>query len=154
MKVGDEAFYYHSQEGLAVVGIAKRRRASAFPDPTDPSRPIRGGGVRAGAAAAKTPVTLAEIKATPALAGMRMLRQFRLSVTPITPDEWADDPPDGRRRLAFRTPRPHRKTNRKGTVNNGGSGASGGVTHLCAFNDVKDRAVASLEATVSHSYSS
>ena len=32
--------------------------------------------------------TLAEIKATPALAGMTMLRQFRLSVTPITPDEW------------------------------------------------------------------
>jgi predicted RNA-binding protein with PUA-like domain len=34
------------------------------------------------------PVTLAAIKANPALAGMTMLRQFRLSVTPITPDEW------------------------------------------------------------------
>ena len=35
------------------------------------------------------PVTLAEIKATPALAGMTMLRLFRLSVSPITDDEWA-----------------------------------------------------------------
>jgi predicted RNA-binding protein with PUA-like domain len=87
MKVGDEAFYYHSQEGLAVVGIATVVKES-FIDPTDPAgrfvavefAPVR-----------KLPnaVTLAEIKATPALAGMRMLRQFRLSVTPITDDEWA-----------------------------------------------------------------
>jgi predicted RNA-binding protein with PUA-like domain len=87
MKVGDETFYYHSQEGLAIVGIAKVVR-EAFPDPTDasgrfvavelaPVRPL------------PRPVTLAEIKATPALAGMTMLRLFRLSVTPITPDEWA-----------------------------------------------------------------
>ncbi|HEX3367676.1 EVE domain-containing protein [Phenylobacterium sp.] len=87
MKVGDEVFYYHSQEGLAVVGIARVSR-EWFPDPTDPSgrfvavefEPVR---------AFKQPVSLAEIKATPALAGMRMLRQFRLSVTPITSDEWA-----------------------------------------------------------------
>jgi len=86
MKLGDEAFYYHSQEGLAVVGIAKVAR-EWFPDPTDekgrfvavelaPVRPF------------PTPVTLAAIKANPALAGMTMLRLFRLSVTPITPDEW------------------------------------------------------------------
>jgi predicted RNA-binding protein with PUA-like domain len=87
MKVGDLAFYYHSQEGLAVVGIARVSR-EWFPDPTDPSgrfvavefEPVR---------PFKQPVTLAEIKATPALAGMRMLRQFRLSVTPITSEEWA-----------------------------------------------------------------
>ena len=86
MKVGDEVFYYHSQEGLAIVGIARVAKES-FPDPTDktgrfvavelaPVRPL------------PRPVTLAEIKATPALAGMTMLRLFRLSVSPITPQEW------------------------------------------------------------------
>jgi predicted RNA-binding protein with PUA-like domain len=87
MKVGEEVFYYHSQEGLAVVGIAQVARES-FPDPTDASgrfvavelAPVR---------AFPRPVTLAEMKATPALKDLRMLRQFRLSVTPITPDEWA-----------------------------------------------------------------
>ena len=87
MKVGDQVFYYHSQEGLAVVGVAKVVRES-FPDPTDasgrfvavelaPVRPL------------PRPVTLTEMKATPALKDLRMLRQFRLSVTPITPAEWA-----------------------------------------------------------------
>ena len=86
MKLGDQAFYYHSQEGLAVVGIAEVVRES-FVDPTDPAgrfaavefAPVR---------ALPKPVTLAQIKATPALAGMTMLRLFRLSVTPITDDEW------------------------------------------------------------------
>lgn len=86
MKLGDEAFYYHSQEGLEIVGIAKVVR-EAFVDPTDPAgrfvavelAPVR---------ALPKPVTLSDIKATPALAGMTMLRLFRLSVTPITPDEW------------------------------------------------------------------
>ena len=87
MRVGDEALYYHSNTDLAVVGVARVAR-EAFPDPTDPTGrfvavefvPVR---------PLKTPVTLAQIKATPALAGMRMLRQFRLSVTPITPAEWS-----------------------------------------------------------------
>jgi predicted RNA-binding protein with PUA-like domain len=87
MQVGDEVFYYHSQEGLAIVGVAKVAK-EWFPDPTDASgrfvavelAPVR---------PFKRPVTLAEIKATPALAGMTMLRLFRLSVTPITDDEWA-----------------------------------------------------------------
>jgi predicted RNA-binding protein with PUA-like domain len=86
MKLGDEVFYYHSQEGLEVVGIAKVVRES-FLDPSDPAgrfvavelSPVR---------ALPKPVTLAQMKATPALAGMTMLRLFRLSVTPITPDEW------------------------------------------------------------------
>jgi len=87
MKVGDQVLYYHSQEGLAVVGIAQVSR-EAFPDPTDatgrfvavelkPVRPLA------------QPLTLAEMKANPALAGMAMFRQFRLSVTPITLQEWA-----------------------------------------------------------------
>src|SRR5271169_4143640 len=87
MRLGDQVFYYHSQEGLAVVGIAQVAR-EAFADPTDASgrfvavelTPVR---------ALPRPVSLAEIKATPALAGMTMLRLFRLSVSPITPQEWA-----------------------------------------------------------------
>jgi predicted RNA-binding protein with PUA-like domain len=87
MKVGDEVFYYHSQEGLEIVGVAKVVR-EWFPDPSDAAgrfvavelAPVR---------LLPKPVTLAEIKATPALAGMTMLRQFRLSVTPITDAEWA-----------------------------------------------------------------
>ena len=86
MKLGDEAFYYHSQEGLEIVGIAKVVR-EWFPDPSDPTgrfaavefAPVR---------PLPKPVTLATIKATPSLAGMTMLRLFRLSVTPITDDEW------------------------------------------------------------------
>ena len=86
MRVGDQAFYYHSQEGLAVVGVAEVVR-EAFLDPTDPQgrfvavefAPVR---------ALAHPVTLAEMKANPVLAGMAMFRQFRLSVTPITPEEW------------------------------------------------------------------
>ena len=87
MKTGDQVLYYHSQEGLAVVGVAEVSR-EAFPDATDPSgrfvavelRPVR---------ALPQPVGLADMKANPALAGMAMFRQFRLSVAPVTPAEWA-----------------------------------------------------------------
>ena len=87
MKVGDQALYYHSQEGLAVVGIAEVSR-EAFIDPTDPAarfvavefKPVR---------PLARPVSLADMKANPALAGMAMFRQFRLSVAPVTPAEWA-----------------------------------------------------------------
>jgi predicted RNA-binding protein with PUA-like domain len=88
MKLGDEVLYYHSVEGLAVVGIAKVVR-EAFPDATDPTgrfvavelAPVR---------PLKKPVTLAELKANPALADMAMLRQGRLSVSPVTDAEWAE----------------------------------------------------------------
>lgn len=87
MRVGDEAFFYHSVTGLCVAGIARVTR-EAFPDPTDASgryvaveiSPVR---------ALAHPVALADMKANPSLAEMRMFRQFRLSVTPITPDEWS-----------------------------------------------------------------
>jgi predicted RNA-binding protein with PUA-like domain len=87
MKVGDETLFYHSQEGLDVVGVAKVVR-EAFIDPSDPAgrfvavelAPVR---------ALKTPVTLAQMKAEPALANMAMLRLFRLSVSPVTDAEWA-----------------------------------------------------------------
>jgi predicted RNA-binding protein with PUA-like domain len=88
MKVGDQVLYYHSQEGLAAVGIAEVER-TAYPDPTDPTgryvavdlKPVR---------ALKRPVTLAEMKANPALARMEMIRQSRLSVSPVRPEEWAE----------------------------------------------------------------
>ena len=88
MKVGDQVLYYHSQEGLAAVGIAEVERI-AYPDPTDPTgryvavdlKPVR---------ALKRPVTLAEMKANPALARMEMIRQSRLSVSPVRPEEWAE----------------------------------------------------------------
>ena len=87
MKAADEVFFYHSQEGKAVVGIAKVVR-EAFPDASDPSgrfvavelAPVR---------PLKTPVTLADMKANPALAGLRMIREGRLSVSPVSDDEWA-----------------------------------------------------------------
>jgi predicted RNA-binding protein with PUA-like domain len=87
MKAGDPVFYYHSQEGKAVVGIAEVTK-EAFPDATDPAgrfvavelKPVR---------PLKRAVTLAEMKANPALSGMAMLRQSRLSVSPVSPEEWA-----------------------------------------------------------------
>lgn len=87
MKVGDEVLFYHSQEGLAVVGIARVAR-EAFPDQSDPSgrfvavelEPVR---------PLARPVTLAEMKANPALAEMVMVRQSRLSVSPVSTAEWA-----------------------------------------------------------------
>ncbi|MET0272263.1 MAG: EVE domain-containing protein [Phenylobacterium sp.] len=87
MKHGDKVLFYHSQEGKAVVGIARVARAH-FPDKTDPTgkfvavelEPVR---------ALKAPVTLAKMKADPVLADMVMLRQNRLSVSPVTPVEWS-----------------------------------------------------------------
>ena len=87
MKPGDEVLYYHSQEGLEVVGVAKVTR-EAFIDPTDPAgrfvavelAPLR---------PLPRPVSLAQMKSDSALADMAMLRLFRLSVSPVRPAEWA-----------------------------------------------------------------
>jgi predicted RNA-binding protein with PUA-like domain len=87
MKVGDLAFYYHSQVGLEIVGIAKVVR-EAFIDPSDSAGRFVAVEV-APSRALKTPVSLTAMKANPALAGMAMFRQFRLSVSPVTPEEWA-----------------------------------------------------------------
>jgi predicted RNA-binding protein with PUA-like domain len=85
MTPGDEAFFYHSGEERAIVGIMRVARGPA-PDPKDPAwvsvavepvRPLR------------RPVTLKEIKADPRLAGMELLRQSRLSVSPVREEEWA-----------------------------------------------------------------
>lgn len=87
MQEGDEVLFYHSQEGLAVVGIAKVVR-TAFPDETDPAGRFVAVELAPVRALAK-PVTLAAMKAEPALAGMAMLRQSRLSVSPVSAAEWA-----------------------------------------------------------------
>jgi len=84
MKAGDEAFFYHSMSDKAVVGIMRVTRG-AEPDPKAPAwvrvrvEPVR---------PLPRPVTLAEIKAEPRLARMELIRQSRLSVAPVTDEEW------------------------------------------------------------------
>lgn len=87
MKLGEEIFFYHSNEGLAVVGIARIVREH-YIDPTDPKGRFPAVSV-APVRKIAHPVTLAAMKAEPKLEGMAMFRQFRLSVTPIADDEWA-----------------------------------------------------------------
>lgn len=87
MQVGDQVFVYHSGDDKSVVGIAKVTKA-AFPDTTADEE----GWVAVELAAVspfKQPVTLAQIKADVALKGMTFVRQSRLSVSPVTPVEFA-----------------------------------------------------------------
>lgn len=83
MKVGDEAFFYHSMSDKAVVGIMRVTR-EAQPDPKDADWVS----VRVEPVKELAPVTLAEIKAEPRLAKMELIRQSRLSVAPVRDDEW------------------------------------------------------------------
>jgi predicted RNA-binding protein with PUA-like domain len=84
MKRGDEAFFYHSGEDRAVVGIMCIA-GEGKPDGEDgawvkvPVEPVRAIG----------PVTLKDIKAEPRLAAMELIRQSRLSVAPVREEEWA-----------------------------------------------------------------
>ncbi|HAH08976.1 MAG TPA: EVE domain-containing protein [Alphaproteobacteria bacterium] len=87
MAVGDECFFYHSNEGLAVMGIASVVRA-AYPDPSAESGPWVAVDVVAKEALPQ-PVTMAAIKAEPRLAEMVLVKNSRLSVQPVTPGEWA-----------------------------------------------------------------
>ena len=83
MKPGDEAFFYHSGEERAVVGIM-RIAGPGKPDGEDgawvkvPVEPVKAIG----------PVTLKAIKAEPKLTGIELVRQSRLSVSPVRPEEW------------------------------------------------------------------
>jgi predicted RNA-binding protein with PUA-like domain len=86
MKVGDLLLYYHSVDGLEVVGIAKVSK-EYFLDPSDPKGRFVAVEVQPDHRLPK-PVPLSAMKAEPKLAGMAMFRQFRLSVSPVTPDEW------------------------------------------------------------------
>ncbi|AEP08773.1 EVE domain-containing protein [Micavibrio aeruginosavorus] len=86
MKKGDEAFFYHSNEGKEIVGIVTIARES-YPDPTDEKGKFVMVDVKADRAMPK-PVTLADIKNTPALQDMALVKQSRLSVSPVTAAEW------------------------------------------------------------------
>jgi len=86
MKVGEEVFFYHSNIGKEIVGIAKVSEAGLL-DPTDPEgkwatvkiKPVR---------KLDRPITLKEIKADPALADIELIRLSRLSVAELTPKEF------------------------------------------------------------------
>ena len=88
MQVGDQAFFYHSNIGKEVVGVVEIS-AAALPDPTEPE------GTRWVAVKVKplyklpNSVTLAQAKAEPRLSDMALVRQSRLSVSPVTDAEWA-----------------------------------------------------------------
>ena len=86
MKVGDKVFYYHSGGDKAVVGLAKVTKA-AFPDPTADEGSWVAVELEAGKAL-KRPVTLAEIKANKKLSEMKLVKLSRLSVSPVTKEEW------------------------------------------------------------------
>jgi len=87
MKKGDEVFYYHSNEGMEIVGIAKVIK-EYYQDPTTEEeawvvvdlKPVR---------RLKCSVSLAMIKADKRLAEMALVRLGRLSVGPVTDKEWA-----------------------------------------------------------------
>ncbi len=87
MRLGDQGFFYHSNEGLEIVGIVEVIR-EYYPDHTDETGKFGMVDVKA----LKTlprPVSLKEIKATPALAKMALVTSMRLSVQPVTDEEWA-----------------------------------------------------------------
>ena len=86
MAVGDLAFFYHSNIGKEIVGIARISVAGLI-DPTDPDGKWAAVKVKP-AAKLKAPVTLAAIKATEALAPMELLRLSRLSVSAVRALEW------------------------------------------------------------------
>jgi predicted RNA-binding protein with PUA-like domain len=86
MKKGDEVFFYHSNEGLEIVGIAKVSK-EAYQDPTTDEdawvvvdlKPVK---------KLKKPVTLQQVKGEKRLKDMALLRLSRLSVQPVTEAEW------------------------------------------------------------------
>jgi predicted RNA-binding protein with PUA-like domain len=87
MQAGDWALIYHSVSEKAVVGIAKISKAH-YPDPTDATQKWVAVGV-VPEKALKTPVTLNELKAHPQLQNLALIRQSRLSVVPVSADEFA-----------------------------------------------------------------
>ena len=86
MEVGDEAFFYHSREGLEIVGICEVSVAG-IADPTDPEGKWAAVKVKP---KRKLPVyvTLKQIKAEPRLAECELVKLSRLSVAEITAEEW------------------------------------------------------------------
>jgi predicted RNA-binding protein with PUA-like domain len=87
MRVGDHAFFYHSNEGKEIVGIVEIVR-EAYPDPSDEAGRFVMVDV-APVSPVKTPVTLAAMKADPRFAELALIRQSRLSVVPVSDEHWA-----------------------------------------------------------------
>ena len=91
MKVGDRGFFYHSNEGKEIVGILEiTKEAYTDPDPvknedgkfvTVDVKPVEG---------LENSVTLADLKAHPLLSQMQVVKQVRLSVSPVTEEEWKE----------------------------------------------------------------
>ena len=86
MKQGDRAFFYHSNEGKEIVGIAEIIK-EAYPDPTDKTGKFVCVDIKADKPL-KTPVTMAAVKADKRLSEMALVKYSRLSVQPVTPEEW------------------------------------------------------------------
>lgn len=87
MKRGDRGFFYHSNEGKAVVGIVEVIK-EYYPDPTDPSGKFGMVDLKA-VEPLKTPVTLEDVKGEPKLEKMILINNSRLSVQPVTDEEYA-----------------------------------------------------------------
>ncbi|MSO55110.1 MAG: EVE domain-containing protein [Rhodospirillales bacterium] len=86
MKVGDQAFFYHSNEGKEIVGIVEVVR-TAYPDPSDKTGRFVCVDFRAVKPVTK-PVTLADVKAEPKLGHLALIRLSRLSVQPVDDAAW------------------------------------------------------------------
>ena len=87
MKLGDRAFFYHSNIGKEIVGVVEVARES-YPDPSaEPGAPWVCVDMRA-VAPMPQPVSLAAIKADPALEGLALIRLSRLSVVPVSEAHW------------------------------------------------------------------
>ena len=86
MKVGDQVFFYHSRQGLEIVGIMEVSEEH-FPDPFDDTgrwvavkvKPVR---------KLNKPVTLKSMKQNPKLSDLQIIRQSRLSVAAVTKQQW------------------------------------------------------------------
>lgn len=88
MKIGDLGFFYHSNEGLDIVGIAEVCKL-AHPDSTTDDPRWECVDIRA-VCDVPNPPTLHDIKANPKLSEMALVRLGRLSVQPVTPEEWKE----------------------------------------------------------------
>ena len=86
MKKGDQAFFYHTGDEKQVVGIVEVIK-EAYPDPTDEKGVFKTLDVKAVKPVPK-PVTLAAVKAEPKLKDMALVKYSRLSVQPVTAEQW------------------------------------------------------------------
>ena len=86
MKIGEQGFFYHSNEGKEIVGIVEVAKLY-YPDPTDETGKFGMVDIRAVRALPK-PVTLEAVKAEKKLAKMALVTLSRLSVQPVTDAEW------------------------------------------------------------------